>query len=255
MKKRILFLLASALLLLCIDRYAMQRIGVPVLMYHDLSTDEAACVSDWTLQPDRLREDLVWLRDHGYTTVLPHELATGKLDDGSPLPRRIVLLTFDDGYESNFTLAQPILEEFGARAAVAVIVSRIGQEAGFLTWDQCRAMLQSGVWEFGSHTYDRHIRDDALGVSRLDGETREQYTARIAPDIEKSVELLRSELGIDVRYFAYPLGKVDEWCDDILAPYFDVTVTTQYGCAARAQTQKLPRFNVTQRVRAADHLT
>lgn len=254
MKKRILFLLASALLFFGVRWYAARHFGTPVLMYHDLHEDAAVCaLSDWTLQPEKLREDLTWLRGHGYTTVLPRELAAGRLDDGSPLPRRIVLLTFDDGYESNFTLAQPILEEFGARAAVAVIVSRVGQP-GFLTWDECRAMVQSGVWEFGSHTYDRHIRDDALGVSRLDGETREQYTARIAPDIEKSVALLQSELGIDVRYFAYPLGRVDAWCDDILSPCFDVTVTTEPGRAAPGQLEKLPRCNITQSVCAADYL-
>lgn len=255
MKKRGLFLLAAALLFWGVRWYAMRHFGTPVLMYHDLHEDAVVCAqSDWTLQPEKLREDLTWLRDHGYTTVLPRELAAGRLDDGAPLPGKCVLLTFDDGYASNFTLAQPILEEFGARAAVAVIVSCIGQEAGFLTWDECRAMAQSGVWEIGSHTYDRHIRDDALGVSRLDGETREQYTARIAPDIAKSVALLRSELGIDVRYFAYPLGKVDAWCDEILAPYFDVTVTTEPGRAAPGQLEKLPRCNITQRMRAADYL-
>lgn len=254
MKKRVAFLLLSALMALGVCAYASSHFGVPVLMYHDLHEDKVLCEStDWTLQPEKLREDLIWLRDHGYTTVLPRELAAGRLDDGAPLPKKCVMLTFDDGYESNFTLAQPLLEEYGAKAAVAVIVSCVGQ-SGFLTWDECRAMAQSGVWEFGSHTYDRHIRDDALGVSRLDGETREAYTARIAPDIEKSVAVLRQELGQEVRYFAYPLGKVDAWCDDILAPYFDVTVTTEYGRAQRGQTVKLPRYNVTQRERAADYL-
>lgn len=254
MKKRIAFLLLSALAVLGVCAYASSHFGVPILMYHDLHEDAALCEStDWTLQPEKLREDLIWLRDCGYTTVLPCEIAAGKLDDGSPLPKKCVLLTFDDGYESNFTLAQPILQEYGAKAAVAVIVSRVGQP-GFLTWDECRAMEQSGVWEFGSHTYDRHIRDDALGVSRIDGETREEYTARIAPDIEKSVEIMRQELGHDIRYFAYPLGKVDTWCDEILAPYFDVTVTTEYGRAATGQLKKLPRCNVTQRVRAAEYI-
>lgn len=255
MKKRIAFLLFSALAALEVCAYAASHFGVPVLMYHDLSEDAALCEStNWTLRPEKLREDLAWLRDHGYTTILPRELAAGQLDDGSPLPKKCVLLTFDDGYESNYTLAQPILQEYGAKAAVAVIVSRIGNEAGFLTWDECRAMEQSGVWEIGSHTFDRHIRDDAQGVSRLNGETREEYTARIAPDIAQSVAVLRQELGHDVRYFAYPLGKVDAWCDEILAPYFDVTVTTEFGRAAPGQLEKLPRCNVTQHVRAANYL-
>lgn len=66
------------------------------------------------------------------------------------LPAKPVILTFDDGYEDNYTEMLPILEEYGMKATVYVITNQIGQP-GYLTWDQLRAMQVRGI-EIGSHT-------------------------------------------------------------------------------------------------------
>ena len=99
-----------------------------VLEYHDF-TDDPAKTTDYTMTMDALRRDLDWLRDKGYVTILPRELAAGQCDDGSPLPEKAVMLTFDDGYASNYTLAFPILQEYGAKAAYRVdYVDEVRQE-------------------------------------------------------------------------------------------------------------------------------
>lgn len=227
------------------------RESVTILMYHNLSPEEAHCESAWTMQPEKLREDLQWLSDHGYETVLPRELAAQQRDDGSPLPKKMVMLTFDDGYESNYTYAYPILREYGAKAAVALIVGHIDTGGGFLTWDECREMEQSGLFEFGSHTYDHHIREEANGVERLAGETQADYAQRIGSDLDESIRVLRRELGHEPVYFAYPLGKIEPWADELLRERFAVTVTSREGRADLSRgTYQLPRYNVTQTTRA-----
>ena len=227
------------------------RETVTVLMYHNFSPEEAHCEGAWTMQPDKLREDLQWLAEHGYETVLPRELAAQQRDDGSPLPEKMVMLTFDDGYESNFTYAYPILQEYGAKAAVALIVSRIDADEGFLTWNECREMEQSGLIEFGSHTYDHHIREEVNGVERLKGETQLAYEQRIGGDLDESIRILQRELGHAPTYFAYPLGKVEPWADELLRERFAVTVTSKEGRADLSRgTYKLPRYNITQTMRA-----
>ena len=67
-----------------------------VLEYHNF-TENASQAADYTMTVSALRRDLDFLRDNRYTTVLPRALAAGQLDDGSPLPQKAVLLTFDDG--------------------------------------------------------------------------------------------------------------------------------------------------------------
>ena len=135
-----------------------------VLEYHNF-TDDPAQVTDYTITISGLRRDLDFLRDRGYVTILPRELAAGQLDDGAPLPQKAVLLTFDDGYVSNFTLALPLLREYGAKAAVSLITARIDEgTSGFLSWDECREMAKSGLVEFASHTHDHHIHNDAMSI-------------------------------------------------------------------------------------------
>ena len=222
-------------------------------MYHDFM-EGGVPPTDWVITTEMFREDLQWLQDNGYTTVLPRELAAGKLDSGEALPEKMVMLTFDDGYTSNYTLALPLLREYGAKAVVALIGSHIDRcEAGFLTWDQCREMNESGHFEFGSHTYDHHIREGINGIARLAGESQSDYTDRIRADIAQSVSTIETELGSPVTYFAYPLGKVDSWANGILAEFFTVSATSKLGKAdINNGLYRLPRNNVTARERAAD---
>lgn len=196
-----------------------------ILMYHHLVPEGQDC-NTWTVTDARFREDLQWLADHGYTTVLPSELAAG-----DPLPERAVMLTLDDGYESNYWLAFPLLKEFQAKAAVALITGHIDSgDLYYLSWAQCREMAQSGLVEFGSHTHAAHDTPYG-GIRRGPEETREDYEARVLPDLQTSIDLIAEHLDAAPRYFAYPLGITEPWAKEFLAEHFRVTVTTHHGSA------------------------
>lgn len=77
------------------------------------------------------------------------------------------MITFDDGYLSNYTLASPILKQTGMKATVALIVDHIEKadpsntSRHSLDWDEVKAMYDSGLFQFGSHTYNLHNRSTA----------------------------------------------------------------------------------------------
>ena len=219
-----------------------------ILMYHDfVEGDEEEC-NNWTLPISRFREDLQWLSDHGYTAVLPSQLAAGE-----PLPERAVMITFDDGYDTNYTLALPVLREFNMGAVISLIVNHMDrQEPKWLTWDMCREMSKTGLVEFGSHTYESHA---GKGIVRRDGESREEYEARVFPDIEKSISLIQSEVGGEVLFFAYPHGETDPWANDFLREHFAVTVTTRHGPADVSDgLYDMPRHNINLRGAPSQYL-
>ena len=225
-----------------------------VLEYHNFTLDLAQA-TPYTMTLDALRRDLDWLRDHGYTTVLPRELAAGRLDSGEALPKRAVLLTFDDGYESNYTLAYPVLREYGAKAVISLITARIdGETAGFLSWPECRVMAGSGLVEFASHTNDLHLLGDVKGIERLTDETQEDYAARVFSDLQKSVERIRIETGQTPTAFTYPLGNMDEWAEDFLRAHFAVTLAGGYAPARYDSLYRLPRYNITDDHPASEYL-
>lgn len=211
---------------------------LPILMYHDVVQDGQPCGS-WTVTDSRFREDLQWLTDNGYTAISAAELAAG-----APLPERAVLITFDDGYKSNYELAFPILVEYRMKAVISLIGHHIDDKnEWFLTWDQCRQMQDSGFVEFGSHTYDQHTLDKC--VQRMPDEDPLQYGARVFADVQKSIDRMETELGVPVIFLAYPNGRYDPWSDAFMAEHFQVTVSTDFGTADLSNgLYKLPRYNI-----------
>ena len=213
-----------------------------VLMFHHVVEDGEEC-NNWTVTVSELRKNLQWLSDHGYATVLPSELA-----NGDPLPQRAVLITFDDGYASNYLLALPVLEEFHARAVVSVITGYVDSQAsGFLTWEMCRELVKSGLVEIGSHTHSCHTSDQ--GVQRYPGESQAEYQERVFPDLQTSIDLIESNVGQKVVFFAYPHGLTDSWSDSFIKEHFAVTVTTRYGPADISKgLYKLNRYGINKSV-------
>lgn len=254
-KKYMLLFIPLFVLLVCL---LWQRGGgkhFTVLEYHDF-TEEEGKTTDYTMTVKALRRDLDWLRRNGYETVLPRELAAGQLDDGNALPEKFVLLTFDDGYASNYTLAFPVLKEYGAKATISLITERIDSgKAGFLNWEQCREMAESGLVEFASHTHDHHIRDEVLGIDRMEGETQADYEARVFPDLEMSIARIEAELGQTPTAFTYPLGNMDDWSEGFLREHFAVTFSGVYGRARCDEPlYRLPRCNVSDKHAASEYV-
>lgn len=219
---------------------AVENHTLYILMYHHM-VEDGQNYNTWTITTGRFREDLQWLADNGYTCLLPSQLAAGE-----PLPEKAVLITFDDGYASNYQLAFPILREFGAKAVISLITQHIeDRDPEFLTWDMCREMAASGLVEFGSHTCSAH-QENPRGIKRIFGESRADYEARIFPDIQTSIDQIRDNLGTEVLFFAYPHGQRERWADEYLREHFAVTVTTRHGPADLSRgLYDLPRHNIT----------
>lgn len=237
---------------------AAYDVRMPVLMYHHIVPDGQRC-NEMTITAGRFEQDLQWLSENGYHTVLPRELAAGQ-----PLPEKPVLITFDDGYRSNYDLAFPLLQKYQAKAAIAVMVFMQDNWAGgFLTWDMCRELTASGLVEIGSHGYAIHNLDErqgnyvagqANGVQRRKGESDAAFQARVLDDLQKSYDRILAETGAAPTFFAYPFGRTDPDAGAFLRDLFSLTVVTGPGKKAADLSQglyDLPRFTVTMKAAPA----
>ncbi|WP_139990560.1 polysaccharide deacetylase family protein [Paenibacillus paridis] len=192
---------------------------VAVLMYHDMAPSPK---SDGIIAADRFERQMQLLKDNEFQVISMEQYTSFMLEDAT-VPNNAVLITFDDGYESFYTYAYPILKKFGYPAVNFVIVSSIDnrKEPGTpkLTWEQMREMKAEGM-SFRNHTYDQHRygavnkEGDELPVTvrlRYDIkkdklETNEQYGKRIAEDLKKAEDRLRTELGNTQSALAFPYG-------------------------------------------------
>ena len=241
--------------------HVRDNLRLPVLMYHHVVYNGQPC-NEMTVTVGRLEKDLKWLTEHGYHTVLPRELASGQ-----PLPENPVLITFDDGYRSNYDLAYPLLQKYRAKAAIAVMVYMQDNWTGsFLSWDMCREMAASGLVEIGSHGYVTHNLDtrmgnfvagQANGVQRKKGESDLDFRLRVLEDLRCSYDRIAVELGVPPTYFAYPFGKTDPDADAFLASLFPVTTVTgpgKYAANLSKGLHQLPRYTITMQRAPSDIL-
>lgn len=222
---------------------------VQTLMYHDIWPKDQPGRSSITVADFRKQMEL--LRDEGFHVISMDQYADFILNKGK-VPDNAVLLTFDDGYETFYTYAYPILKEFGYTATNFLIVSGVDdpKKAGSpkLKWDQIRKMKQDGM-SFYSHTYDQHITVavDAKGSQKpalmhaqylkkeKRMETAEEYRKRISDDLTKAEERLKAELGNKLSVLCFPYGKYSLTTLEVAkAAGIDFMFTTMEGIDTRA---------------------
>lgn len=188
---------------------------IPILLYHHLT--EVGEVNESIVTTAAFGEQMRTLYESGWATISLRQLQ-GYVQEGAELPEKCFVLTFDDGYESSLTLACPILQSFGFRAAIFPIGVSMGKdtykETGVamiphFSVAQSREMLASGVIELGSHGYDVHEvagRDEEpirIGALPKADETETEYALFMHEDCAK----MRGLIGMDTPAFAYPYGK------------------------------------------------
>lgn len=157
---------------------------------------------------ERLEIQLRYLAENGYRTLRSTDEFLACLNGTQPLGPRSVLLTFDDGLESLFTVAFPLLRAHGM-AAVAFIVPEFVGLPGFCAWDQLREMHESGVIDVQSHTlFHRYATRWPVIVPCLDAAERcwreAQRVPSMADDYRLARERIEERLRKPVRHLCYP---------------------------------------------------
>ena len=119
--------------------------------YHTITNNPAPESEIYNVPPAEFSAQLDYLQQNGYTTITLQDFMRVVHGKGE-LPKKPIVLTFDDGYEDNFTEMLPILEAHKMTAVVYVITNQLGQP-GYLTLEQLKEMQKRGI-EIGSHTAD-----------------------------------------------------------------------------------------------------
>lgn len=192
---------------------------VPILMYHHLSED---VTNSEMVSPEQFEAQIRALSEAGYTGVSFDELRAYVLR-GEPLPEKPVVITFDDGYRSNYTLAYPILQKYNMKATIFAIGVSFGKDhykdtdytiTPHFGADEAAEMTAAGLISIQSHTYDMHQwppyeTDSAVreNILQLPGESEESYVQALTEDFTRSRALLEGATGQPVDVLAYPAGQ------------------------------------------------
>lgn len=176
----------------------VRQVQVPILMYHYVSVPPPNADIyrlDLSVTPDRFATHLLALSSTGYTTISLYDLLA-HLTQGTPLPQKPVILSFDDGYRDNYENAFPLLQEFGMTATFFVVTDYINEgHSAYLTWEMAREMQAAGmhIESHGRTHVNLRNRKDSFLIWQALG----------------SVETIESELGMRPRFITYPSGHYD----------------------------------------------
>jgi len=230
MKKKSFSIFAAALIILTCSlsiTKADQPQAAVLLYHHILPAGEDGPYSDnpWVVTREAFESQMEYLYNNQYHTVTSAELRD-YLYNKKPLPAKSVMITFDDGYLSNYMFAYPILKRFGFKAVVFAITGSIQtkdqdfhpDQLDMLSWMQVAA--SSDVFDFASHT-------DSLHYTGADGQT----SFISAPADQAKSDFLRSQKRVaDKKLFAFPSGQYNAQLVDMLKNNgVDIAFTTNKG--------------------------
>lgn len=208
-------------------------VKLPVIMYHSLLKDEKL-QNDYTVSPTLFENDLKYLTENGYTTVVVKDL-TDYVYGKKSLPEKCIMLTFDDGYYNNYYYALPLLEKYKCKAVISPIASvsekftetkDISVTYGHITFHDIKEMSDSGYVEIQNHSYDMHSLKSRKGVSQKSGESDETYKSVLTEDVAKAQTLLENATGKKPTCFVYPFGAKNDLTEKLIKEMgFSCTLT------------------------------
>lgn len=210
-----------------------------ILMYHRVADAVKGKPNPtWNVPPERMEEQLAGLLDRGWQ-AWPLSQVLDHTRRGLPIPRKMFVVTFDDGYANNLHFALPVLTKLGVPATVFLATAYLDTGMPFpnddwvcagqpgvptsawrpLTTAECRQLTANGLVELGAHTHthaDFRGRPDAL-----------------AEDLRENLAILRERFGIERPAFAFPYGTK---CEGFASPAL-VRVVQEAGLPCSLTTQ------------------
>ena len=177
-----------------------ENVNVPVLMYHAVS-DDMWGISELFVSPSEMEKQLAYLVENGYDPIWFQDLSHVE-DYDKP-----VILTFDDGYDDNFTELFPLLQKYEVKATVFVIGNAMGKSHK-MTAEQVKELSDSGLITVQSHGYTHHDMD-VMGEEELDYELGETW------------RVLTRTTGKIPSVLCYPTGRYSSLTIEVAERYYN----------------------------------
>ena len=201
-------------------------VNIPVLMYHALGDNPWSSITGLFVRPAEMEKQLKYLQDNGFTTVTFEDM--NRLSE----IQKPVMLTFDDGYDDNYTLLFPLLKKYNAKATIFVITDLIGTEH-YLSEAQIREMSDSGYCSIQSHTATHP------NLSDIGGEALEK-------ELTVSKDRITEITGKTPFVLCYPNGAVSAAAIEKIKAHYSFGLLMNGGLYTTGQQNvyRIPRFYI-----------
>lgn len=212
------------------------KLYLPIIMYHHVKESGAGKDS---ITPKEFEADLKYLSDNHYTTITMKELLDFK-NNNTLLPEKPIILTFDDGLLSTYMNVLPLLTKYNMKIVISIVgkstndfskVKDENLEYSHMSWSQLNEMLDSGLVEVQSHTYNLHsYKRGRVGGSQKKGESFDDYQSILYEDLITLQNDVKNNTGYLPNTLAYPYGAYNDNTIEIMKKVgLEAGLTCRYG--------------------------
>ncbi|MCP4649526.1 MAG: polysaccharide deacetylase family protein [PVC group bacterium] len=199
MNRKILPAIIGVISIVIIACFLHSVYSVPVLMYHSINGNSQN--SRLSVSPESFEKQMSFLKKHNYEILTLSEYVDMLKQKKKP-SKRSVVITFDDGFDNNYTMAYPILKKHNIPAVIFIVVNWVGN-SGMMNWSEIKELVDSNLIEIGSHT----LAHDEL--TKMDKE--EAFR-----EIQESKQILESKLNKPIKFLCYPCGSFNAGIKEIV---------------------------------------
>lgn len=199
-------------------------VHLPILMYHGILKNSVK-TGKFIVSCDEFESDLKYIKDNNYSTIVMQDLID-YVFEGKPLPKKPIILTFDDGYVNNYLYAFPIIKKYECKMVLSPIGKQVDEysaqpsdNAGYAhaTWNQLKEMKDSGLVELQNHSYNLHTTSKGrCGTKKIRRENLCDYKHVLSSDLNTMQAKFKEHLDYTPTTFVFPFGAVSNCSIDII---------------------------------------
>lgn len=171
----------------------------PILMYHKIGGGNGR----YSVSVEKFAAQMKWLKENGYETVSVDQIAAAVRGQAA-LPPKPIAITFDDGWRNQFTLAKPILDQYGFKATFYLVTNYLSSTTTFMSWQDVAVLNAEGHW-IGSHSVS-HASNTRLNAAQLTFEITKAETCWLSTSGNPSPPMLTR--------MAQPTNLRKGWCSN-----------------------------------------
>lgn len=193
-----------------------------VIMYHSFLKD-ASQSGKYVITPSQFENDIIHLKSIGCNFVSIKDVENFRNAKGI-LPDNAVLITFDDGNYNNYSYIFPLIKKHNIPVLISPICYWVEKYTenkdknplyAIMDKDTIREMYESGLVEFGNHTYNLHTISERFGTCKIQGESTESYQQFLYDDLKKADDIITEITGEKPAALVYPYGMISPESYDV----------------------------------------
>ena len=209
---------------------------IPIFVYHNFEPTKKGSM---TISTQKFGAQLQWLKSNGFT-VIPLKEAVSYLEGKTAsIPAKSVVVTIDDGRETVYTQALPIIQQYHIPVTLFIYPSVISHESYALTWEQLDSLKKTGLFDIQSHTYSHPNFKQAKKHM-----TAEKYARFVQYELSRPKQILDEKTGSSITLLAWPFGIYNTGLEQAAAKAgYQMAFTIDYRCATRSdKAMAVPRY-------------